>query len=43
MLGFFLCFVGGIFRFASFPTGFAKFLGFVGFWVWVGLLDLGIR
>ena len=30
----FLCFVGGIFRFASFIFGFAKFLG---------LLDLGIR
>ena len=40
---FFLCFVGGIFRFANFPFGFVKFLGFVGFLVWIGLLDLGIR
>ena len=43
LLGFFLCFVGGIFRFANFPFGFVKFLGFVGFLVWIGLLDLGIR
>ena len=39
----FLCFVGGIFRFAKFPFGFVKFLGFVGFLVWIGLLDLGIH
>ena len=39
----FLCFVGGIFRFANLPSGFAKFLGFVGFLVWIGLLDLGIH
>ena len=41
-----LCFVGGIFRFANFPYGFAKFLEFVGFYVWIGLLDdldLGIH
>ena len=39
---FFLCFVGGIFKFANFIFGFAKFLGFVGFFVQIGLLDLGI-
>ena len=39
----FLCFVGGIFRFANLPSGFAKFLGFFGFLVWIGLLDLGIH
>ena len=42
LLGF-LCFVAGIFRFANFPSRFAKFLGLVGFLVWIGLLDCGIR
>ena len=37
-----MCFVGGIFRFANFISGFAKFLGFVGFFVQISLLDLGI-
>ena len=36
-------FVGGIFRFANFIYGFAKFLGFVGFFIQIGLLDLGIH
>ena len=31
LLGFFWCFVAEIFRFAKFIYGFAKFLGFVGF------------
>ena len=39
----FLCFVGGIFRFANLPSGFAKFLGFVVFLLWISLLGLGIR
>ena len=39
---FLLCFVGGIFKFANFIFGFAKFLGFVGFFVQISLLDLGI-
>ena len=45
LLGFFsfLCFVGGIFIFANFPSRFANFLGFVRFLVRIGLLDLGIR
>ena len=42
VFSFLLCFVGGIFRFANFPSEFAKFLGFVGFLVWIGLLDRGI-
>ena len=41
-MGFFF-FVGGIFRFANFISGFAKFLGFVGFFIQIGLLDLGIH
>ena len=43
LLAFFLCFVGGIFIFANFPSGSAKFLGFVGFLLWISLLGLGIR
>ena len=38
-----VCFIGGIFRFANFIYGFAKFLGFVGFFVQISLLDLGIH
>ena len=40
---FFLFFVGGIFKFANFIYGFAKFFGFVRFFIQIGLLDLGIR
>ena len=40
---FFWCFVAGIFRFANFIYGFAKFLGFVLFFVQISLLDLGIH
>ena len=38
-----VCFIGGIFRFANFIYGFAKFMGFVGFFVQISLLDLGIH
>ena len=42
LLGFFWCFVAEIFIFAKFISRFAKFLGFVGFFVQIGLLDLGL-
>ena len=42
LLGFFWCFVTKIFRFAKFISGFAKFLGFVGFFVHISLLEASV-
>ena len=38
LLGFFWCFVAEIFIFVKFISRFAKFLGFVGFFIKIGLL-----